>query len=240
MSKHPEAKILFIDDEPNVLAALERAFLDEEYQIYTAASGAEGLAAFVQEGPFQAVISDYRMPHMNGDEFLKEVYERWPETKRVVLSGYADVAAIVAAINKGHIYKFIPKPWNDDELRMTVRHCLDLYYLHKRNRDLLEELDLFREIQTHLPASVIAIDDDNRVIYCHEDAGWPFPVSLQPLPGRENPLVTEPSLLALATQLRSDHSLDTKVAIGGGEFHVGGCTAQLLKKNAVILVLLEV
>lgn len=239
MSKHPEAKILFIDDEPNVLAALERAFIDEEYQIFTATSGEEGLAAFAREGPFQMVISDYRMPHMNGDEFLKEVYERWPATKRVVLSGYADVAAIVAAINKGHIYKFIPKPWNDDELRMTVRHCLDLYYLHKKNRDRIAELELCREILTNLPAGIIAIDDDNMVIYCHEAAAWQLPASLHPLAESKNPPVTDSSLLSLAAQVRSNHSLTSNVVIDGRKFHLVGRTALLAKRNAVILVLLE-
>lgn len=239
MSRHPEAKILFIDDEQNVLTALGRAFIDEEYQIFTATSGEEGLAAFMREGPFQVVISDYRMPHMNGDEFLREVYERWPESKRVVLSGYADVSAIVAAINKGHIYKFLPKPWDDDELRMTVRHCLDLYYLHQRNRDLLAELELCQEVLTNLPAGVLAIDDDNRVIYCHEAVARQLPDALYPLAGSKYPEIRDSALLALAAQVRADHALTGKIVMNGREFQVWGRTALVATKNAVILVLQE-
>src|SRR6185369_152755 len=122
-------KILCVDDERNVLRALERIFLDDDYEIVLAGSGDEGLKIMEESGPFQVVISDYRMPAMNGVEFLRVVYERCPETVRIVLSGYADTGAIVAAINDGHIYKFIPKPWNDDELRVTIQNCLERYFL---------------------------------------------------------------------------------------------------------------
>ena len=122
-----QIKILCVDDERNVLRALERIFLDDDYEIILAGSGDEGLKIMEEEGPFQVVVSDYRMPVMNGVEFLKAVYERWPETVRIVLSGYADAGAIVAAINEGHIYRFIPKPWNDDELRVTIQNCLERY-----------------------------------------------------------------------------------------------------------------
>lgn len=135
-------RILFVDDERNVLRSLERLFLEEEYEIFTAASGREGLETLEQSGPFQLIVSDYRMPSMNGVEFLSEVYRRWPETERIILSGYADTAAIVAAINEGRIYKFIAKPWNDDELLQTIREVLDRYELRASNRRLLEELSI--------------------------------------------------------------------------------------------------
>ena len=89
-------KILCVDDERNVLKALERIFLDDDYEIVLAGSGAEGLDILQKAEHFQVVISDYRMPVMNGVEFLKVVYERCPETVRIVLSGYADAGAIVA------------------------------------------------------------------------------------------------------------------------------------------------
>lgn len=133
-------RILFVDDERNVLRSLERLFLEEEYEIFTAASGQEGLETIEQSGPFQLIVSDYRMPSMNGVEFLSEVFRRWPETERIILSGYADSAAIVAAINEGRIYKFIAKPWNDDDLLRTIREVLDRYELRASNRGLLEEL----------------------------------------------------------------------------------------------------
>ncbi|MFA7403562.1 MAG: response regulator [Pelobacteraceae bacterium] len=133
-------RILFVDDERNVLRSLERLFLEEEYEIFTAGSGQEGLDTLEQSGPFQLIVSDYRMPTMNGVDFLREVCRRWPDTERIILSGYADSAAIVAAINEGQIYKFIAKPWNDDDLLRTVREVLDRHELRASNRRLLEEL----------------------------------------------------------------------------------------------------
>lgn len=135
-----QIRILCVDDERNVLRALERIFLDEEYEILTAASGEEGLQLLDESQEVQVVISDFRMPGMNGVEFLKEVFKSHPETIRIVLSGYADTAAVVAAINEGKIYKFIPKPWNDDELRMTVAKALDHFAAQRRNEQLAEEL----------------------------------------------------------------------------------------------------
>jgi two-component system NtrC family sensor kinase len=131
------------------LQSLKRLFLDEEYEILVAESGPEGIAILEQHPPVQVVISDYRMPGMDGIAFFKEVHERWPDTVRIVLSGYADTAAVVAAINEGQVYKFIPKPWNDDELKVAIAKALELYFLVKANNVLNEELrqangELFR------------------------------------------------------------------------------------------------
>lgn len=133
-------RILCVDDEINVLRSIERLFLDEDYEILNATSGAEGLEIMRKVSPVQIVISDYRMPGMNGVDFLKEVYSHWPDTVRIMLSGYADAAAIVSAVNEGQIYRFIPKPWDDNELRMTVSNALDRYFLHDKNIRLTEEL----------------------------------------------------------------------------------------------------
>ena len=92
-------RILCVEDERNVLRSLERIFLDDEYEIVTAGSGSEGLEILKESNDsFQVVVSDYRMPVMNGVEFLKQVFELWPDTVRIVLSGYADAGAMVAAI----------------------------------------------------------------------------------------------------------------------------------------------
>ncbi|MFZ5996042.1 MAG: response regulator [Nitrospirota bacterium] len=181
-------KILCVDDEQNVINALKRLFLDENYTILTALSGQEGLNILEQEHT-QLVISDYRMPGMNGVDFLKEVYKKLPDTVRIVLSGYADTAAIVSAINEGQIYKFIPKPWNDDELKVTVANAIERYFLHKKNRELTEELKVKNEELTTLnemlndlldfksralatnqnildaiPAAIIGIDSSNLIV----------------------------------------------------------------------------
>lgn len=148
-----EIKILCVDDEPNVLNALRRFFLDEDYIILTAASGEEGLQTLERED-VQVVISDYRMPGMNGVEFLKKVRDLRPHTVRLVLSGYADTASIVAAINEGQIYKFLPKPWNDDDLKVTVLNALERYSLYKKNRELASELQAKNEELTKLNAEL--------------------------------------------------------------------------------------
>ena len=135
-----DVTILCVDDEANVLKSLRRLFLAEEYEILTAESGKEGIALLEQHQPVQVVISDYRMPEMDGVAFLKRVHERWPETIRIVLSGYADTAAVVAAINEGQVYKFIPKPWNDEELKGTIAKAVELYFLVKANNELNEQL----------------------------------------------------------------------------------------------------
>jgi len=140
-----QIKILCVDDEPNVLRALQRVFLDNDYEMLTAESVDKGLEILHKEYPIQIVISDYRMPAMNGVDFLKEVCKNWPDTIRIVLSGYADTAAIVEAINEGQIYKFIPKPWNDDDLKVTISNAIEKYFLRKKNKQLTEKLKLKNE-----------------------------------------------------------------------------------------------
>jgi len=134
-------KILCVDDERNVLKALRRLFMDEDdYDIMVAESGEEGLEVLAEEKDVRLVISDYRMPGMTGVEFLEKVYEAWPSTIRIVLSGYADTAAVVEAINLGQIYKFIPKPWNDEELKTAVSTALQHQELQQQNNQLNAEL----------------------------------------------------------------------------------------------------
>ncbi len=135
-------KILCVDDEKSVLKSLGRLFLDTDYEILTAESGDKGLELFRNTENIQLVVSDYRMPRMNGVDFLREVYHLRPEVVRIVLSGYADTAAIVEAINEGKIYKFIPKPWNDDELKMTISKALEYYFTKQKIIMLTKELEI--------------------------------------------------------------------------------------------------
>lgn len=132
--------LLIVDDESNVLKSLKRLLFDTDYRVLTAESGDEGLKMFENESSIQLVISDYRMPEMNGVEFLKRVKELYPDTIRIILSGYADVIAIVEAINDGEVYKFISKPWNDQDLLTTVMRAFEQYNLVQENRHLNEEL----------------------------------------------------------------------------------------------------
>ncbi len=132
-------RILAVDDEPFVLDTIKRLLNDDSYDVLTATSGKEGLS-MMKTLPVQIVISDYRMPEMNGVEFLKEVCRQWPDTIRIVLSGYADIHSIIAAVNEGQIYKFMGKPWNNEELRMTIANAVERYSLQQQNVRLTEEL----------------------------------------------------------------------------------------------------
>ncbi len=129
--------VLFVDDEPGVLNALRRNFLEENYTILTAASAAEALATLEKE-PVHLVISDHRMPGMTGAQLLREIKQRWPETIRIMLTGYADIQAIMGAVNEGAVYKFITKPWSDEDLRLTVSLALQQYALIRENKQLKE------------------------------------------------------------------------------------------------------
>jgi len=99
-------------------------FHNEHYVTYFAASGAEGLE-ILQHHAVDLIISDMRMPEMNGAEFLTQVVMQWPETIRILLTGYSDMQSTIEAINKGRIYNYCNKPWDDDELKLLVRNALD-------------------------------------------------------------------------------------------------------------------
>lgn len=118
------ATLLFVDDEANILAALKRLFRLFGYRILTAESGAQGLEIMAREA-VDLVISDMRMPEMNGAQFLEKVRERWPETIRILLTGYADIASTVDAINKGQIFRYFSKPWEDRDIVVDVKHALE-------------------------------------------------------------------------------------------------------------------
>lgn len=133
----PALTLLLVDDEPGILSALRRLFRPHGYRILIAESGAAALALLENEGEnVNLVISDMRMPEMDGATFLKQVRERWPQIKRILLTGYADISSTVAAINEGEIYRYIAKPWNDDEMLSLVREASEHQRLEIENRRL--------------------------------------------------------------------------------------------------------
>jgi two-component system NtrC family sensor kinase len=210
------ARILFVDDETHILRSLERVFLEDDYEILTATSGEAALEILERVPPVQVVVSDYRMPRMNGVDFLRRVRGHWPEIVRAVLSGYADTAAIVSAINEGQIYRFIPKPWDDTDLRMTIAAAVEQHkrqakeimfanVLQKRIDELERENSFLvgriaaadaraGEILDALPAGVLVVNGDGAIIRCNPEAE-----SLlgggdrQPLAGMNDPRI--PSVL---------------------------------------------
>lgn len=174
-------RILCVDDEPNILKAIERIFLDDDYEILTATSGEEGLRMLAEAGEIRLVISDYRMPGMNGVEFLREVCKGWPDTVRIVLSGFADTAAVISAINEGQIYQFIPKPWEVDDLRASVASALSLYESRMTAVPPPETFRppvRYREMLDALPFPLLCADAQGIVTYANARAiassgrGW--------------------------------------------------------------------
>ncbi|BCS98400.1 hypothetical protein DSLASN_40320 [Desulfoluna limicola] len=131
---HPYT-ILFVDDEAGVLAAMQRIFRKENYRILTASSGEEALECLGKE-EVHVIISDHRMPGITGADLLRQIKQDYPNTIRIMLTGHADVGAIMGAVNEGAVYKFITKPWNDEDLRITVGLALEQYDLIRENRAL--------------------------------------------------------------------------------------------------------
>ncbi|MBW2339991.1 MAG: response regulator [Deltaproteobacteria bacterium] len=131
--------VLCVDDEEAILHSLKRLLRKEGYQLLTATSADEGLK-ILEENDVHLVISDQRMPQMSGTEFFAAVKEQYPDTIRIILSGYTDVDSITESINKGHVYKFFLKPWNDQSLKLEIRQALNQYDLIQANRGLNEKV----------------------------------------------------------------------------------------------------
>lgn len=128
--------IMIVDDEHNILRALERIFNRDGLKVVTATSGEEGLNICRGNGDIAVVISDHRMPGMDGVEFLQRFMDLSPNTIRFMLTGYADTGAVMNAINKGEVYRFITKPWDDENLKALVRGALEKYRAAERSRRL--------------------------------------------------------------------------------------------------------
>ncbi len=129
-------KVLFVDDEESILSSLNRLFMDEEFLVLTANSGEKGLTVLQESGGVGVIVSDQRMPGMSGVEFLSRSRESAPDALRIVLTGYADITATMEAINKGGAYRYITKPWNDEELLQTIRDAVRQHRLMMENRRL--------------------------------------------------------------------------------------------------------
>lgn len=126
--------ILIVDDEPANVRALQRLFRDE-YEVVTAFSGADALE-LLQHNDVQLMITDQRMPEMTGIELLKKTVSLRPRMIRILLTGYTDVDALVEAINCGQVYRYVTKPWNNEDLRVTVRRALEHFETNRNGYEL--------------------------------------------------------------------------------------------------------
>ena len=130
-------KILCVDDEPNILSALRRMFMLAGFVVEEATSGAQALQK-LEQNEFHLVLSDMQMPEMNGAELLAQVRQRWPKVMRLMLTGTSDLKTAISAINEGEIYRYLTKPWNDEEVVSTIKSALERYALVHERDQLLE------------------------------------------------------------------------------------------------------
>lgn len=131
-------KVLFVDDNPNLLTAIQRN-LRKQFEVVTAASPAKALEHLRSEGPFGVIVSDLRMPQMNGVELLSRTAAEWPDTIRILLTGEADTRAAIAAVNESHVYRFLTKPFPLPALAQVLNAALAQYKLISAEKVLTEE-----------------------------------------------------------------------------------------------------
>jgi two-component system, probable response regulator PhcQ len=141
--------VLVVDDEENVLNALRRTLRRDGYTVLTAGQPSEALVV-LRQSPVDVVLSDHLMPNMSGLDFLKEVRALHPDVVRIMLTGHADVATAMEAINEGEIYRFLTKPWEDAELKVALHLAFDKLALERSNRRLLSAIKHQRALLAQL------------------------------------------------------------------------------------------
>jgi len=150
-------KLMVVDDEPDNLDLLYRTFR-RDFQVYKADSALSALEVLDEQGEMAVIISDQRMPEMNGTEFLGKTVERFPDTIRILLTGYTDVEDLVEAINSGQVFKYITKPWNPEELKLVINQASETYkYYRQRNVELRRALrreSLFNDVMSAIRGSL--------------------------------------------------------------------------------------
>ncbi|MDO8696735.1 MAG: two-component system response regulator [Pseudomonadales bacterium RIFCSPLOWO2_12_59_9] len=153
----PQQKILLVDDEEAILNSLRRVLRNQPYELFFAQGGEDALL-LLEKHAIDVVVSDARMPGMDGATLLSEVNKRKPDCMTILLTGYAEINTIVKAINEGQIYRYISKPWNDEELLMTLRQALAMQHAERERRRLVvltrRQNEALRELNENLEARV--------------------------------------------------------------------------------------
>lgn len=130
--------ILFIDDEEGNLVSF-RAQFRRDYNLFLAISTEEAWPILEQHS-IQIVISDQRMPTMTGIEFFEAMLTKYPDPIRILITGYTDLTAVIDAINRGHVYRYLTKPWREDDIRDSIEKSFEVYKLREENKELTEKL----------------------------------------------------------------------------------------------------
>lgn len=131
-------RILYVDDEVHNLQAFKATYR-RIFEVHIAESGKDGMEIF-KNNQLDVVITDQRMPEMTGIQFLEEIQKINSEPMRILLTGYSDINAVVDAINKGQVYRYLSKPWQEDELRTTIESAFEVFRLRRENKELIEKL----------------------------------------------------------------------------------------------------
>ncbi|MBC7554898.1 MAG: response regulator [Taibaiella sp.] len=138
-----DINILYVDDEQNNLISFKAVFRIK-YNIYTAISGEDAIKV-LKDNPINIIITDQRMPQMTGVEFLENILGEYPDPIRILLTGYADMNAVVDAVNKGKIFHYLSKPWNEEELDMTIIKAFEIYKQKIEEREMNKTLSVSNE-----------------------------------------------------------------------------------------------
>jgi response regulator RpfG family c-di-GMP phosphodiesterase len=147
--------VLYIDDEPHNLTAFKAAFR-RDFNIFVADS-AKNAHKVIEENDIHIILSDQRMPVMTGIEFFESIIEIHPEPIRILITGYTDINAVVDAINRGQVYKYLTKPWNEDDIRIFVTTAYEVFNLRRRNAELSKKLlDANRKLEFLLRQSLLS------------------------------------------------------------------------------------
>lgn len=143
MSLDTSINVLYIDDEIHNLNSFKAGFR-RIFNVFTADSAVEG-RKILEAQDIQVIITDQRMPVTTGIEFLESIIPRFPDPIRILLTGYADINAVIDAINKGQVYRYIQKPWMEDDLKIHIQKAFEIYSLRKENRELTAQLLIANE-----------------------------------------------------------------------------------------------
>ncbi|MFQ5418029.1 MAG: response regulator, partial [Myxococcota bacterium] len=161
MTNRPRPRILVVDDEEAILETMTFTF-EDDYEVFTSTDARRALDMLDEHAPIAAVLTDQRMPKMSGVEFVTEARKRHPATVRMILTGFADMDAIIQAINDGHVYAYVAKPWETDQIKQLMKQAVDHYELTVENERLLADLqraNVFLEaVMDHLDTGAIAVD----------------------------------------------------------------------------------
>lgn len=180
-------KILFVDDEKEILTSIRRQLRKEQFSIEMCSSGKSAME-LLQKQDIGIVVSDERMPEISGLDLMKKIKKLYPNTIRIILSGFADSQTIIDAINQGEIFRFISKPWSYEDLIKSLNEAIKKWEINQHNKRYMEKiieenkrlkrrlsfressLDLSREVLDSIPSPVIAINDDNKIADFNEKA----------------------------------------------------------------------